>query len=44
MSNLESLILAFSLSLDAAAVSFAMSAGGHLGNTRAKERGQREVS
>ena len=38
MSNLESLILAFSLSLDAAAVSLALSAGGHLGNTRAKFR------
>lgn len=38
MSNLESLILAFSLSLDASAVSLALSAGGHLGNTRAKFR------
>ena len=38
MSNLESLILAFSLSLDACAVSLALSAAGHLGNTRAKFR------
>jgi putative Mn2+ efflux pump MntP len=38
MSNLESLILAFSLSLDACAVSLALSAAGHLGDTRAKFR------
>jgi manganese efflux pump family protein len=38
MSNLESLILAFSLSLDAMAVALALSAAGHLGNIRAKFR------
>lgn len=38
MSNLGSLILAFSLSLDAMAVSLALSAAGHLDNTRAKFR------
>ncbi|MGA3245468.1 MAG: manganese efflux pump MntP family protein [Bacteroidota bacterium] len=38
MTNLESLILAFSLSLDAMAVSLALSAGGHLRTTRAKFR------
>ena len=38
MSNLEILILALSLSLDACAVSLALSAAGHLGNARAKFR------
>lgn len=38
MSNLESLVLAFSLSLDAMAVALALSAGGHLRTTRAKFR------
>jgi putative Mn2+ efflux pump MntP len=38
MSNFESLILAFSLALDACAVSLALSAAGQLGNTRAKFR------
>lgn len=38
MTNLESLVLAFSLSLDAMAVSLALSAAGHLGDMRAKFR------
>ena len=38
MSNLEILILALSLSLDACAVSLALSAAGRLGNARAKFR------